>query len=177
MKELSLHLLDLVENAVAAGAKRVDVVVEEDGATDRLLLSVADDGTGMPEGLLRSATDPFTTTRTTRKVGMGLPLLAAAAEQAGGRLRISSQAGRGTKVEAEFELSHIDRAPLGHIEDTVATIAALHPQLDLHYCHRGEAGCYRIELLRIKDDAAQFASAAEIRRLVRAGRERIRSTA
>ncbi|HUU55064.1 MAG TPA: ATP-binding protein, partial [Armatimonadota bacterium] len=111
MKEISLHLLDLIENSVAAGAGRVDLDVRENQAEDTLQIVVIDDGRGIPADMLRTAADPFTTTRDTRKVGLGLPLLAAAAEQAAGRFEVTSEPGKGTTVRAEFRLTHVDRAP------------------------------------------------------------------
>ena len=100
MKELSLHLLDIAQNSIAAGARHVDLTVEEHGGL--LQLTVADDGRGMSPEFLANVTDPFTTTRTTRKVGLGLPLLRLAAEQTGGGPRGESQVGVGTSVTATF---------------------------------------------------------------------------
>jgi hypothetical protein len=119
MRELSLHLLDLLENARTAGAKQVEVHINEDLATDQLTIFVRDDGQGMDAEMAQRATDPFFTTRTTRRVGLGLPLLAAAAQQCGGALCLESAPGEGTAVTAAFQHSHIDRAPLGKIVDTL----------------------------------------------------------
>lgn len=177
MKEISLHLLDLIENSVAAGAGRVDLDVREDQAQDILRIVAIDDGRGIPADMLRTATDPFTTTRDTRKVGLGLPLLAAAAEQAGGRFEVTSEPGTGTTVRAEFQLSHVDRAPLGRIEETLATAAALHPTLDLRFRHSAVAGEYRVDTSVLRDAGAPAALLRRIRQLVQDGRARIRSTA
>ena len=103
MKELSLHLLDIAQNSISAGARHVDLRVEESG--ERLVLTVADDGRGMAPEFLAAVTDPFTTTRTTRKVGLGLPLLRLAAEQTGGSLAVESQEGKGTTVTLRKTLS------------------------------------------------------------------------
>lgn len=177
MKEISLHLLDLIENSVAAGAGRVDLDVREDQAQDILRIVAIDDGRGIPADMLRTATDPFTTTRDTRKVGLGLPLLAAAAEQAGGRFEVTSEPGTGTTVRAEFQLSHVDRAPLGRIEETLATAAALHPTLDLRFRHSAVAGEYRVDTSVLRDAGAPAALLRRIRQLVQDGRARIRSIA
>ncbi len=177
MKEISLHILDLIENSVAAGAQRVDVVVAEDLAADRLRVVVQDDGKGMATDLARSATDPFTTTRSTRKVGMGIPLLSAAAEQAGGSFSLRSKPGRGTTISAEFQLSHIDRAPLGRIDETIATAAVLHPELDLRLRHRVGRRHYRIHTRSIDSSAGPASVARAIRDKVAAGRERVSSRA
>ncbi len=182
MKELSLHLLDLIENSVEAGAHRLDISIEEDPVADRLLLTVRDDGRGMTPEMAAAAADPFVTSRTTRSVGLGLALLSAAAEQAGGRMTIRSSPGEGTEVRVEFQLSHLDRAPLGRTEDTLATVAALHPDLEVHYTHTGPKGEYGIHLadgalLPHPKEATPGQVRQEIARLVREGRARIGSVA
>ncbi|MEJ5360161.1 MAG: ATP-binding protein [Desulfobacterales bacterium] len=138
MRELSLHLLDLAENAVTAGARRVSITVEESPAEDRLTIRVADDGPGLPEEKLRRLEDPFVTSRTTRRVGLGLSLLAAAARRAGGGMTVRSTPGKGTEVTARFRYHHIDRAPLGDVAATVATLIAGYPAVDFVYRHRIE---------------------------------------
>jgi len=129
VKEIALHLLDIAENSVAAGAKRVDVTVLEDTASDRLDIVVLDDGKGMDKNLLARVTDPFVTSRTTRKVGLGIPLLKAAAEGCNGTLRIDSTPGKGTRLEAGFQRSHIDRMPLGDLEGTMLTLLVGYPRV------------------------------------------------
>ncbi len=119
MRELSLNILDIVENSVRAGATLIKVsVIAKDGF---LTIEIADDGKGMSEEFLRSVTDPFTTTRTTRKVGMGIPLFKMAAETANGSFDIKSKLGVGTTVTAKFEIDNVDRAPLGNLAETAAT--------------------------------------------------------
>ena len=112
MRELSMHILDIAQNSIAAGAKMVRIDVVEDHAADTMTITVADDGSGMDAGTAQRIRDPFVTSRTTREVGLGIPLFAAAAERCGGRLEIISAPGVGTTVRIVFELSHIDRAPL-----------------------------------------------------------------
>jgi anti-sigma regulatory factor (Ser/Thr protein kinase) len=129
VREIALHLLDIVENSVAAGAKRVDLTVREDTANDRLNIVVLDDGKGMDKDLLARVTDPFVTSRTTRKVGLGIPLLKAAAESCNGYLRIDSTQGEGTRLEADFQRSHIDRMPLGDVAGTMLTLLVAFPQV------------------------------------------------
>ncbi len=182
MKELSLHLLDLVENSVEAGAHRVEITVEEDPVADRLVLTVRDDGRGMTAEMAAAAADPFVTSRTTRSVGLGLALLSAAAEQAGGGMSVRSTPGQGTQVRAEFGLSHLDRAPLGRLEDTLATVAALHPDLEVQYTHTGPRGEYSVHLaggvvLPHSENATPGQVRQEIARLVREGRRRMGSVA
>jgi hypothetical protein len=176
VKEISLHILDLIENSVAAGAQRVEILIEEDPEADLLRIVVTDDGRGMPPEIVRSATDAFTTTRETRKVGLGIPLFAAAAEQAGGAFAISSEPGQGTWLRAQFQLSHVDRAPLGRLEDTLAAAAALHPDLDLNLRHLGPLGAYEVRTRELAADHPAGA-ARRIRGLVSEGRSRIGSTA
>lgn len=119
MREISLHILDIAENSVNGKAKNVTITVTENTLTDRLLISVEDDGVGMSPEMVARVTDPFTTTRTTRKVGLGLPLLKAAAESCNGYLNITSTLGVGTRVDIEFQRSHIDRMPLGDLPCTI----------------------------------------------------------
>ncbi len=135
MRELSLHLLDIAENSVAAGARNVTMTVREDLQGDRLYLAVQDDGKGMDAATAARVVDPFVTSRTTRKVGLGLPLLKEAAELCNGDLRITSTPGEGTLVEIEFQHSHIDRMPLGDLASTMLTLLVSSPEIHwvFHY--------------------------------------------
>jgi len=135
MRELSLHILDAVQNSIEAGATRVELIVEEDLAADRLHITIRDNGRGMDEAQLARIFDPFFTTRKTRQVGLGVPLFKAAAEGCNGELAITSQVGKGTTLEATFQHSHIDRAPLGDMPGTLMTII-LSGSCNLHYRHR-----------------------------------------
>lgn len=136
MEDLSLHILDVVENALAASARAVEILIVEDAAQDRLSLEIRDDGTGMDEETRRRALDPFFTTRTTRRIGLGLPLLAQAAQASGGELELDSAPGRGTTVRAVFRLSHPDRKPLGDVASTLGAILAGRPELDVRFEYR-----------------------------------------
>jgi len=136
MRELSLHLLDLVENAYEAGATRVEVSLEEDPDEDHLVIRVADNGCGMDEELRRTATSPFYTSRSTRRVGLGLSLLAAAAEQCGGEVQVEKGKERGSVVTATFQRSHLDRAPLGDLLSTLLVLIIGFEDLELCYFHR-----------------------------------------
>lgn len=139
MLELALHVLDILQNTVEAGATRVTLCIDEDHATDQLTISVSDNGRGMDDRTIASVVDPFYTTRTTRHVGLGLPLYAMAAEQAGGGLTIRSQPGRGTTVQAVFRLGHPDRQPLGDIAGTLLVFLLSAQAPDLDYMHRVQA--------------------------------------
>lgn len=135
VKELSLHILDLVQNSIKAEATEVRIEIIEDLTADQMKILIVDDGQGISEEFLEEVLDPFTTTRSTRKVGLGLPLFQAAAERCGGELNIFSEEKTGTTVKATFQHSHIDRAPLGNIEETIATIIQGTPDLELYYRH------------------------------------------
>lgn len=135
MKELSLNVLDIAENSVKAKATLTKITILEKDNT--LILTIEDDGTGMPKEIVESVTNPFYTTRTTRKVGLGLPLLKMAAEQTGGNLKIESWQGEnhGTIVETLFYKDHIDCAPLGDIISTIVTLIQGHPETDFLFKH------------------------------------------
>jgi anti-sigma regulatory factor (Ser/Thr protein kinase) len=136
MIELSLHILDVAENSTRAGAKNVYITIEEDSARDTLSLEIRDDGAGMKEDMLNKVTDPFFTTKTVRNVGLGLPMLAQAAEKTCGRFSFESKEGEGSRVAAEFRLGHIDRQPLGDMASTLVTLIAGNTDVDFIYRHR-----------------------------------------
>ena len=135
MRELSLHILDVVQNSIEAGATLIRVVIDEDLAEDRLTITVQDNGRGMSKDQLARVFDPFYTTRSTRHVGLGIPLFQAAAERCNGNLTVTSQVGAGTTLQATFQHSHLDRAPLGDIEGTLLVII-LSGSSGVHYVHR-----------------------------------------
>ena len=143
MKELSEHILDIAQNSVAAGAANIGITLTEDEA-GRLTVVITDDGRGMSPEFLATVTDPFTTTRTTRKVGLGLPLYRQTAEQTGGSLRVRSAPGAGTAVTAVFDLNHLDCPPLGDIAGTVALLVQGSPDLDVVYRHTTPAGAVEL---------------------------------
>ena len=129
MKELSLHILDIVKNSVAAEAEHIQLTLEET-AQQALTITITDDGRGMSPDLLAQVADPFTTTRTTRKVGLGIPLYRMAAEQTGGFFSIESTPGEGTKVTAVFHRDHLDCPPMGDLAGTVALLIQGSPWID-----------------------------------------------
>jgi anti-sigma regulatory factor (Ser/Thr protein kinase) len=135
LRELSLHILDVVENAIEAGATHVELSIAEDLDVDRLRITVRDDGAGMDSETVQRLRDPFFTTRKTRHVGLGIPLFAAAAERCAGGLVIASAPGKGTTVEADFQHSHIDRAPLGDLPGTLMCILMRDGRFELTYRH------------------------------------------
>lgn len=133
MRELSLHILDIVQNSITAGAFLIGITVAEEPAEDRIRIVVTDNGCGMSPEKVRLVIDPFYTTRTTRKVGMGIPLFRMAAEMTGGGLTIQSEPGVGTTVTAVFVRSHIDCIPLGDIDGTIMALIRMNPGLDFTY--------------------------------------------
>ena len=144
MKELSLNILDITENSVKAGATLTEIEINE--SSEKIVLTITDNGCGMTDEILKTVLDPFYTTRTTRKVGMGLPLLKLQAEQTGGCLEISSKhidvfpSNHGTTVKAVFVKSHIDCTPLGDVVATVKTLIQGHPDIDFLFTHKIENG-------------------------------------
>lgn len=138
MKELSLHILDIAKNSVRAGAALTQILLQTD-ANNWLTLRIVDDGCGMDKEMLSRVTDPFCTTRTTRKVGMGLPLLKMAAEATGGSLTLRSDVSperHGTALEATFDTTHIDCMPLGDIVSTICLLIQGDPDTDFLFEHK-----------------------------------------
>lgn len=151
MTELSLNILDVAENSTRAGAKLVRIAVEADFPSDLLTISICDDGCGMDEEQVKQVTDPFFTSRTTRKVGLGVPFFKYAAESTGGSFNISSVPGRGTDVTATFVLSHIDRMPLGDITATIHTLIVCHPDTDFIYTYRYNEKSFTLDTRQFRE--------------------------
>jgi anti-sigma regulatory factor (Ser/Thr protein kinase) len=147
LRELALHLLDIAENSIAAQAQNITISVYEDHQADRLEMSVDDDGCGMDEATVASVIDPFFTSRTTRKVGLGLPFLKQAAEACNGDMQIDSTPGKGTQVKVEFQHSHIDRMPLGDLAGTFLSLLIANPEInwDFNYAVAGRVKTFRFE--------------------------------
>jgi len=135
MKELSLHILDLAENGIAAKASLIRVLVDERPAENAITIEIEDNGKGIPLIMLDRITDPFVTTRTTRRVGMGLSLFKAASERCGGHFEIKSEPGKGTLTKGVFQYDHIDRAPVGDMPSTLVSLIAGYPEIDIDYTH------------------------------------------
>lgn len=159
MKELSLNILDISENSTKAKATLVEILIDE--KDDSLTITIKDNGTGMTDDILSGVTDPFCTTRTTRKVGMGIPLFKFAAEQTGGSLTIASKHfssfpdDHGTTVTAVFYKNHIDFTPLGDLPSTVTTLIQGHPDVDFVFYHKtlsGEVSLDTRELREVLED-------------------------
>ena len=140
MRELSLNVLDIAQNSVSAGASLIEIEVSQNTASHELMLGVYDNGRGMTKEQLEAVRDPFFTTRTTRKVGMGVPLFKMAAEMTGGNLEIESEPGVGTRLQAFFKTDHVDFVPLGDMVSTIVTLITMNLQIDFLYrCGKDEA--------------------------------------
>ena len=154
MKELSLNILDITENSVKAGASLVEITVTETDST--LTVSTKDDGCGMSEETVKSVTNPFYTTRTTRSVGLGIPLLKLAAEQTGGDIEITSRIDdgtcneHGTVIKALFFKNHIDFTPLGDVISTIVTLIQGHPDVDFLFIHERNGGEIKLDTREIR---------------------------
>jgi len=150
MKELALNILDIVQNSIRAKADRVEILIEESKIENIMRIVVSDNGKGIPAELLKDVTDPFTTSRTTRKVGLGLSFLKQHAEMAGGMLKIESHEGIGTNVEASFQLDHIDRQPMGDISGVIKLLIIANPRIEFLYKHKTDLGEFSIDTREIK---------------------------
>jgi len=136
MRELSLHILDLVQNSIEAGANKVTLdIIEDIHGMDTFLICVTDNGRGMDEATCKKVIDPFVTTRTTRRIGLGLPLIEMSTKRCNGSLTVTSTLGCGTVVEALYQHSHLDRPPLGKISETIKSIVIANPKLHFIYYH------------------------------------------
>jgi anti-sigma regulatory factor (Ser/Thr protein kinase) len=150
MQDLSLHILDVAENGVKAGADLIKISVEEDLTKDLMTIAIEDNGQGMAPEFLARVFDPFVTTRTTRKVGLGLSLLQQAAWEAEGDVTIRSVPGRGATVNAVMKRSHIDRKPMGDMCETLATLIEGNPRIDFIYSHSKEGKEYTLDTRELR---------------------------
>ena len=151
MKEISMHMLDIVQNSVRAGAGRIAIELIEDPREDKLVLSVSDDGCGMSPEFLASVRNPFTTSRTTRKVGLGIPMLEQTCLQCGGILSIESEEGKGTIIRAEMAYNHIDRPPVGDMVHSVYILMLTNQDTILTYRHQYNENVFSIDTAEIKE--------------------------
>ena len=145
MEDLSLHILDVVENSIEANASKIEIKIMEKKNKDLLTVEIKDNGRGMNKETINKVLDPFYTTRTTRRVGMGLSLLAQAARESNGDFEINSKVGRGTEVKATFQYSHIDRKPIGDMKNTLITLMVSHPEINFIYEYQNEKGNYILD--------------------------------
>lgn len=144
VEDLCFHLLDLVQNSVAAGARNIRLTVTESPGEDSLTLEVADDGRGMDRQTLNKVQDPFFTSKGFKKVGLGIPLLKATAQLCSGDFRISSRPGRGTRVRARLQKSHMDCPPLGNLEETMLSLLVSLDPINIRFTYRSEKGKFAL---------------------------------
>ena len=151
MKTIALHILDIVQNSTKAGAHLIRIAIREDLRDDTFEVVIQDNGRGMDPAFLAKVSDPYTTTRKTRKVGMGLSLLRQNAEMTEGCFHIESEPGAGTKVQACFGHKHIDRPALGDIVGVVLMLITGNPQVDFVYTHEKEGNSFTLDTREVKD--------------------------
>ncbi len=152
MLTLANHILDIVENSTRAGAKLVEISIIEDAAADLLHLVIQDDGHGMNQEMQKKVLDPFYTTKTVRRVGLGLPLLKEAAERAEGTFLLNSVENQGTTVTATFKLHHLDRQPLGAIKSTILILIISNSEVDFFYKHRHNDRQFELDTREIRKE-------------------------
>jgi anti-sigma regulatory factor (Ser/Thr protein kinase) len=150
VENISLHILDVVENSIRAEAKRIEISIYEDEDRDVMTIEIRDDGRGMNQEMLQKVLDPFTTTKSTSRVGLGLPLLAESARQSGGDLTIQSSPGKGTTVKADFRRSNIDIKPLGDMVSTLMALVIGNPYADFLYSHTKGAKHFCLDTSELK---------------------------
>ena len=146
-----MHILDIVQNSISAGATLVTLTVDESPAEDLLTIAVGDNGRGMTPEQVSRLSDPFFTSRTTRKVGMGIPLLMDSARQSGGDVRIESEPGKGTEVTAVFGYSNIDRPPLGDVANALMLLVSSNPALDFLFTYRYNGDEYLFDTVDVRE--------------------------
>lgn len=151
MKELSLHILDIVMNSVKAQATMVELEIEESISKNILKIIIKDNGNGMDKEVVDKVSNPFYTTRNTRRVGLGIPLLKEACERCNGYFKIDSAMGKGTVVEAVFQQDNIDRAPIGNMGETIIAIINSMEDSELSYTHKTDKGMFQMSTLQIKE--------------------------
>jgi Histidine kinase-, DNA gyrase B-, and HSP90-like ATPase len=151
LRELSLHILDIAENALDAGATFIGIFLSENRADELFRITIEDNGRGIPSENLEKVLDPFFTTRQTRRVGLGLSLFRETSRRCGGTFTLTSRVGRGTRVEATFGLSHIDLPPMGDISGCISTILMGHPQVDLLYDHEVDGEKFTFDTREIRE--------------------------
>ena len=146
-----MNVLDVAENSMRAQSENVMITITEDSVKDLLSIVIQDDGCGMTEEQVRQVTDPFFTTRTTRKVGLGVPLFKMAAEMADGEFSIKSKPGEGTTTSATFRLSHIDRMPMGDIASTIQMLICSHEDVNVEYTHTVDGRAFTVSTNQLKE--------------------------
>ncbi len=146
-----MHILDIVQNAISAKANLIEIRITEDLNRNVFEVLIKDNGKGMDDKMLTHVADPYTTTRTTRKVGLGIPLLKHSAEQSNGYIKVHSAKNIGTTIQATFQLDHVDRPPLGDCTGTIVLLAAANPDIDFKYIHSVNDNTYTFDTREVKE--------------------------
>lgn len=152
MKELAEHILDIANNSIRAGATLVEISINEDIENDKYALTIQDNGGGIPTDKIEAVCDPFVTSRTTRKVGLGIPLLKLNAERTGGSFNIESEVGKGTTVKSVFKHKNVDRPAIGDIAGVLTMLSTTDEKIDLVYIHSNQSNEYIFDTREIKKE-------------------------
>jgi hypothetical protein len=152
LREISLHIIDIAENGIAAGADLIEIKISELRLQNILAITVSDNGKGISPELINRVTDPFFTTRSTRRIGLGLSLFKEASKRCGGEFNITSGEGKGTRVSASFLLDHIDLAPLGDLAGSLTCLIMGNPGVDFTYTHEYNKRYFAIDTRQIKKE-------------------------
>ena len=152
MDDLSLHILDVAENCINAEAKNIEILVDENITDNKLIIEINDDGKGMNKDMTEAVKNPFVTTRTERKVGLGIPLLTEAAEMSGGNIRIDSEPGYGTQIKAVFQHNNIDRKPLGDLAETLIALILLSENTEINFKYKMNQREFDFSTKKFKED-------------------------
>lgn len=151
MLELSMHILDIVENSVTAGATEVSISIMENQRRDILCIEIKDNGRGMDDAMLRKSMDPFVTTKKGKRVGLGLSMLSEASRNSGGEMEINSVPGEGTEIKATFGLTHLDRQPLGDMIETMIVLIIGHSEVEFIYHHEKDDKHFTWDTVRLHE--------------------------
>lgn len=151
MKDISMHILDIVQNSIVAGATLIEIDIIANLVNNQLTVGIRDNGKGMSEDFVRKVTDPFTTTRTTRKVGLGIPLFQAGAEQAGGSFMLQSELGIGTYIAATYEIDNVDRPPMGEVAPSIQMLITLNPDIDFVFTAQYGDDTYQLDTRELRE--------------------------
>ena len=152
MRELSLHIIDVIENGITAGADLITLKISEDRKNNLLTIVITDNGSGIHENILEAVMDPFFTTKTTRRVGLGLSLFREASKRCNGEFKIRSREGEGTKISASFQLDHIDMVPVGDMARSLSCLIMGNPEVDFLYFHEVDGQSFNIDTRHIREE-------------------------
>jgi len=154
--DLSFHIVDVVQNSVTAGADRVEITIEVSRRNDRIRLKISDNGRGMDSETAQLVQDPFYTTKSGKKVGLGIPLMKETALQCDGAFRLTSKLGKGTSIRAEYRLTHIDTPPMGPVDETVFQLIAATPDVDMVLAWITDAGRFAVSTHEIREQIGEM---------------------